>query len=216
MRTISKLMILVLLIPLFSCTSLYDKMPERDRLMMTGRYGEAVKLMEKGISQSGGVANKSDLGWLCEGYSLLKRYDKLFECCDRLEKIPGGLAEGIRGAAFSPIDGLAHKLRAEAYIDLAQGSRSVYINSKNSKFWKKKYLKWLRVLALEILYLHGIFDLSFESGFIKLVKINKDFEYLRPLLKNELSMGTINIISERLEKYLFTNLIKNDKSPDQC
>lgn len=103
------------------------------------------------------------------------------------------------------------KLIYKRAIDLAQGARGVYINSKDSDFWRKKYVKWLRVLALEVLYLHGIFDLYFESGLVKLIKINKSFEYLEHLLKKRLPMNTISNISERLKTYIFANFIKNAK-----
>jgi len=95
-------------------------------------------------------------------------------------------------------------------VDLAQSSRGIYLNSKNIDFWKTKYIKWLRVLVLEILYLEGTFDLSFKSGLKKLIKIDGSLEYLNALLYDEMSMGEISSISEKLRNHIYSRFIKRE------
>jgi hypothetical protein len=76
------LLIIIMLFLLFGCA--YDMISERDRLLMSGRYGDLQKHGEAEISQSG-TAKTSVIFPLCVAYANAKRYDRLFECCDRLE-----------------------------------------------------------------------------------------------------------------------------------
>ena len=91
--------------------------------------------------------------------------------------------------------------------DLAQSSRSIYVNNKNDSFWESKYIKWLRVLSLEVLYLYGKFDLNFDTGIKKLISVNPSFTYLRQLKKKRLSIKEINNISEKIRNYILLNFI---------
>ncbi|HXF66383.1 MAG TPA: CHAT domain-containing protein [Burkholderiales bacterium] len=60
-------------------------MPERLRLMLSGRYAEVERLVEKEIA--GDPRPKSaKLLPLCIAYSKLKRYHKVFPCLDRLDE----------------------------------------------------------------------------------------------------------------------------------
>lgn len=95
-------------------------------------------------------------------------------------------------------------------VDLAQSSRGIYLNSKDIDFWRTKYVRWLRVLALEILYLEGTFDLSFKSGLKKLINIDGSLEYLNALLDDKISMGEISSISEKLRNYINLKFIKEE------
>jgi len=104
-------------------------------------------------------------------------------------------------------DEVSAKFIYKRAVDLAQSSRSIYINSKNPSFWERKYIKWLRVLTLEVLYLHGYFELNFKKGLKKLQKIDPKFIFLDSLLKNRLSIHEINFICERLKTYLYLNFI---------
>jgi len=92
-------------------------------------------------------------------------------------------------------------------VDLAQSSRGIYLNSKNPEFWEKKYMKWLQVLALEVLYLHGQFDLSFKSGLEKLTKIDPKLSVLKALLNDSADMASINRVAEFLRGYIYQNFI---------
>jgi len=49
-------------------------------------------------------------------------------------------------------------------VDLAQGIRGVYLNGKKEDFWIEKYHGWLKISILEILFLHGKFDLNLNQG----------------------------------------------------
>ncbi len=145
MRNISTLLIVIMLFLLFGCA--HDMVSERDRLLMSARYGELQKLVEAEIRQSG-VANTAKLFPLCVSYSALKRYDKLFECCDRLESnvrkgdksnvdfeemarrnpLIGGIAKSRFSNKKETIGDVSlwpYLLRAEAYIDLAQYEKAI-------------------------------------------------------------------------------------------
>ncbi len=88
-------------------------------------------------------------------------------------------------------------------VDLAQGSRGVYVNGKDPEFWAKKYVGWLKVAILEILFLTGEFDLSFLSGIKKLLT---KFPRLKPvahiITKKNLSIGEVNKIAEKLRVFV--------------
>jgi len=130
---------------LFGCA--HDMVSERDRLLMSARYGELQKHVEAEIQQSG-AANTAKLFPLCVSYSALKRYDKLFDCCDRLESnirrgdrsnvdldemarrnpLIGGITRSRLSGKKDTIGDVSlwpHLLRAEAYIDLAQYEKAI-------------------------------------------------------------------------------------------
>lgn len=55
-------------------------------LQMLGRYRELEKAAEQKLEASKQEPGASLLGYLCVAYSKLKRYNKLFDCLDKLEK----------------------------------------------------------------------------------------------------------------------------------
>ncbi|MBU4129153.1 nucleotidyltransferase domain-containing protein [bacterium] len=92
-------------------------------------------------------------------------------------------------------------------VDLTQGSRGIYLNDKNPIFWRKKYIRWLRIAVLEVLFLTGEFDLSFDSGLRKLKKKYKKLSFLDKLKKDSLEMEEINEVAESLKMFIFNNFI---------
>lgn len=54
-------------------------------LQMLGRYRELEKAAEQKLEASKQEPGASLLGYLCVAYSKLKRYNKLFDCLDKLE-----------------------------------------------------------------------------------------------------------------------------------
>ena len=141
---------------------------ERDRLLMSGRFGELQKHGEAEISRSG-TAKTSVLLPLCIAYGNTKRYDRLFECCDRLENnirkgdtcnmdweetakrspLLGGLAKlGAAGRDKKDCDvsPFPFILRAEAYIDLGQyekateEAKKAYNMSMTYRIWSMSAL----------------------------------------------------------------------------
>ncbi len=145
MRFASGLIIIAGLLPLFGCV--YGGIPERERLVASAKYEEARKITEAQIRETG-HASSARLTVLCVSYAGLKRYDRLFECCDRLEKnikrgdtsstdldelarespLLGGYVKSKYAGdkeSLGNISYLPHVLRAEAYIDLAQYAKAV-------------------------------------------------------------------------------------------
>lgn len=145
MNNISRLLIIITLFLLIGCV--HGMLSERDSLLITGRYGELQKHGEAELSLSGTVKT-SVLLPLCVSYGKTKRYDRLFECCNRLENnIQKGDVCNIdreESAKRNPLLGVSaklstiggakikcdvspfpHILRAEAYIDLGQYDHAV-------------------------------------------------------------------------------------------
>lgn len=98
-------------------------------------------------------------------------------------------------------------------VDLAQGSRGIYVNNKEPIFWEKKYIKWLRIIVLEILYLTGNFELHFLSGLKKIQIKYRQLKFLTPLKKNKLSISEINNIAEKLKVFVREAIIKSRYKP---
>lgn len=96
-------------------------------------------------------------------------------------------------------------------VDLAQSSRGIYVNNKEPKFWVKKYASWLKIAALEVLFLTGEFDLSFVSGFKKLKNKYHNLEFLNILNKTRLTIKDINYVAENLCLFVYNNWIKKVK-----
>jgi CHAT domain-containing protein len=138
---------LVILQVLLSMGCAHDMISERDRLLMSGRYGDLQKHAEAEISQSGS-AKTPVLFPLCIAYANAKRYDRLFECCDRLESnIRSGdtssvdyeemarknpLIGGIAKAQASPqaknvsdVSAFPFILRTSAYIDHGRYDKAI-------------------------------------------------------------------------------------------
>lgn len=110
-------------------------------LLMSARYGEVQKLVEAEVNKTG-VANTHQLWVLCTAYSALKRYDRLFDCCDRLEsnirkgdkstydhflmgKITKQLEKFRTNEVPHDVSSEPFILRAQAFIDLGQYERAI-------------------------------------------------------------------------------------------
>lgn len=120
---------------------------ERERLIYSANYAEVQKRVEAEIKQTG-VADSAKLRPLCDAYAALKRYDRLFECCDRLEaNIRRGDRYGVSlddAAGSMPFLGDAPRemyarmphvywdisswpslLRSQAYLELGQYEKAI-------------------------------------------------------------------------------------------
>lgn len=93
-------------------------------------------------------------------------------------------------------------------VDLAQGIRGVYINNKNDDFWREKYKSWLKVSLLEILFLHGSFDLDFKSGLANFLLKYPDLKLCDALKNKNLPIEKLNEIAELLRIHMFSLFIK--------
>lgn len=165
MRFASRLIIIAGLLLLLGCV--YGGIPERERLVASAKYEEARKITEAQIKETG-HASSAKLTVLCMSYAGLKRYDRLFECCDRLEQnikrgdktstdldelakeslILGGMVKSKYAdnrEALGDISYLPHVLRAEAYIDLAQYPKAVEA-AKKAYFFVDRSLQ-IRILG---------------------------------------------------------------------
>lgn len=165
MRFASRLILLASLFLLFGCV--YGSMPERERLAASAKYEEARKITEAQIKETG-HASSAKLTVLCISYAGLKSYDRLFDCCDRLEQnikqgdksstdldelaknspILGGMAKSKYAnnqEMMGDISYLPHVLRAEAYIDLAQYPKAV-AEAKKAYFFVDRFVQ-LRILG---------------------------------------------------------------------
>lgn len=157
---------------LSGCTTI----AERERLAYSANYGEVQKLVESEIKETG-IANSAKLRALCDAYSALKRYDRLFECCDRLEaNIRNGDKYGIdldKTVAYDPLFGNAPRemyargtlvfwdvslwpflLRAQAYLELGQYAKAIeeakkaYVMAPLSNMQKTVQIRVLSVMGL--------------------------------------------------------------------
>jgi CHAT domain-containing protein len=165
MRIASRLIIIAGLLPLFGCV--YGGIPERERLAASAKYEEARKITESQIKETG-HASSAKLTVLCVSYAGLKRYDRLFECCNQLEQnitrgdksstdldelakespILGGMAKAQYAdnkEVLGDISYLPHVLRAEAYIDLAQYPKAVE-EAKKAYFFVDRFVQ-IRILG---------------------------------------------------------------------
>lgn len=93
-------------------------------------------------------------------------------------------------------------------VDLSQGIRGIYINNKNDDFWREKYKSWLKISLLEILFLHGNFDLNFKSGLISILKKYPELKPSAALQKKNLSTEKLSEIAELLRVHMFNHFIK--------
>lgn len=93
-------------------------------------------------------------------------------------------------------------------VDLAQSSRGIYVNSKEQDFWTKKYIGWLKIASLEVLFLSGEFDLNFSSGFEKLKNKYKNIDFLEHLNNADISIRELNYVAESLRTLVYNNFIK--------
>jgi CHAT domain-containing protein len=137
MKVILKLIMFAFPFLLFGCG--YLMLPSGTKLLVEARYFELQKLMEEKVNQSDN-ANTQQLSALCTAYSALKRYDRLFDCCDRLESnirrgeksvydsfLMGIIMKGICSKDNDPGDVSSEPFhfRAQAYIELGQYERAI-------------------------------------------------------------------------------------------
>jgi len=168
----STLSVMLVLILLTGCATV----AERESLVYSANYGEVAKLVESEIRETG-HADSAKLRPLCDAYSALKRYDRLFECCDRLEaNIRRGDKYGIdldKTVAKDPLFGDAPKemyargalvfwevsswpflLRAQAYLELGQYAKAIeeakkaYVMVPMSNMEKTTQIRVLGVMGL--------------------------------------------------------------------
>ncbi len=132
-----------LLTAVFLSGCAYDMVSERDRLQVTGNYGELARLSE---AEAAKRPSTTRLHAQCLAYSKLKRYDKLLDCAERLEaNIRGGdtrldarednpnLAAAYaisslivgKDALLPDVSASPHMFRAEAYLELGNYLRVV-------------------------------------------------------------------------------------------
>lgn len=124
--------------------------PEKDRDLGSGRYRELAERMESSIRDFAAAGN-SELLYLCQCYSKLKQYNKLFSCADYLEKnIKKGDAkrhiEAGGTAAHFPFFNVApfpSLFRAEAYIEI--GAYDKAIASSRTAYEMARSADWHRV-----------------------------------------------------------------------
>jgi len=97
-------------------------------LEMLGRYAELERAAEQRLAGQA-QATTSVLGPLCLAYSRVKRYDKLFNCLDRLEQqIKSGdsiLETDKSMVSDSDATPLPNMLRAEAHIELGDYAKAI-------------------------------------------------------------------------------------------
>lgn len=94
-------------------------------------------------------------------------------------------------------------------VDLAQGSRSVYLNDKNVLFWEKKYVKWLRELEYGVLYLCGEIETDHKLCEEKICGALPELKKVKLLQKRHLPIKTISEIAESFAHCVHKNFIKN-------
>lgn len=125
-------------------------MPDRVRLLTSGRYAEVEKLVEKEIADDA-RPNSAKLMPLCFAYAKLKRYNKLFPCIERLDAnvkagdiaandlqemdrgspLFGGLARlgsllmGGEATLKGSVVPFMHLIRAEALTELQQYDQAI-------------------------------------------------------------------------------------------
>ncbi len=92
-------------------------------------------------------------------------------------------------------------------VDLAQGSRGVYINGKDPDFWVNLYSRWLKISLLEVLFLTGELDLSYDSGLNKISKTFPELKSFKLLLAQKQEMEIINKLAEKLRVFMEKKII---------
>ena len=94
---------------------------KEDQLFTGGRYAELETHLEN--KTKGRQTSTYELYLLCQAYSNLKRYSKLFPCVDQMEqRIKAGDVQSLGAAIKAPIP---PRLRAEALIDFGDYKRAV-------------------------------------------------------------------------------------------
>ena len=83
-------------------------------------------------------------------------------------------------------------------VDLAQSSRSVYLNNKDDSFWESKYKRWVSTLVCEINYFDDELEFDFEICAPWMANKYPEIKNMLGLLQDKPSMETITGVAESL------------------
>lgn len=83
-------------------------------------------------------------------------------------------------------------------VDLAQSSRSVYLNNKDASFWEAKYKRWISTLICEINYFDDKLEFDFKLCARRLAKKYPEIKNVTVLFQEKPSMENISGVAENL------------------
>lgn len=83
-------------------------------------------------------------------------------------------------------------------VDLAQSSRSVFLNNKDDSFWEAKYKRWVSTLVCEINYFDDKLDFDFKTCALRLSNRYPEIKNITFLFKEKPSMEEISEVAEDL------------------
>ena len=83
-------------------------------------------------------------------------------------------------------------------VDLAQSSRSVYLNNKDASFWEAKYKRWISTLICEINYFDDKLEFDFKLCARRLAKKYPEIKNITVLFQEKPSMEKISGLAENL------------------
>lgn len=173
--------LVVALLMLNAVAAQASMMPERMKLMASGRYIELEQLAEKEIAEDP-APNSAKLIALCAAYGKLKRYGKLFPCLDRLEAniakgdvafidmtemekdspFFAGLARfgaSMGGGGTKELEGTVvpflHLMRAEAYNELRDYPKAIAA-AKAARETIRRDWQTERNMQIMVLTVHGL------------------------------------------------------------
>ncbi|MBA3047584.1 nucleotidyltransferase domain-containing protein [Patescibacteria group bacterium] len=92
-------------------------------------------------------------------------------------------------------------------IDLAQSSRSVYLNNKDDSFWESKYKRWVSTLICEINFLDNELEFDFKICAPKMAKKYPEIKNILNLLQDNPSMEKITGVAENLVCFIRQNYL---------
>ena len=92
-------------------------------------------------------------------------------------------------------------------VDLAQSSRSVYLNGKDDSFWENKYKRWVSTLICEISYLDDELEFNFSLCAKRLVNKYPVLKNIKLLYKDKPTMEEISKVAEDLVCFLRKNFL---------
>jgi len=90
-------------------------------------------------------------------------------------------------------------------VDLAQSSRSVYLNNKDASFWEAKYKRWIRTLICEINYFDDKLEFDYILCVRRLAKKYPEIKNITNLLQDNPSMEEISEVAENLVCFIRQN-----------
>ncbi len=95
-----------------------DRTGDQIAFAASGRFDQLEKMLEADAAK--GPLDTPDLHALCYAYSKTKRYDRLIDCLDKLEKNLAGKNRRTRLFGLDDATPVMHLMRAEAFVDLAR------------------------------------------------------------------------------------------------